>query len=136
MARIIGLMLRQAHEVYYKKKEAPVDEDVDVMLDNFGHLCLHLLLLRHLQLCHLSYPIHPHSGCKHLQMVTRAFNTSSSWVWRKATTNDPLKAFQTLILSVSMGVLAMRMRAFSILLGWLMPTFLSSRKPDIEQKFQ
>ena len=35
----------------------------------------------------------------------------------------------TLILSVSMAVLAMRIRAFSSLLGWFTPTFFSNRKP-------
>lgn len=36
---------------------------------------------------------------------------------------------QTLILSASIDVLAIRMRAFSILFGWLIPTFLSSKNP-------
>ena len=36
----------------------------------------------------------------------------------------------TFILSVSMAVLAMRIRAFSSLLGWFTPTFFSRRKPE------
>lgn len=40
----------------------------------------------------------------------------------------------TLTLSVSMGVFAIRILQFSTLLGWFTPTFLSSRKPDGQQK--
>ena len=39
--------------------------------------------------------------------------------------------FNTLTLSVSMAVLAISIRAFSSLLGWLTPTFFSSRKPGV-----
>lgn len=42
-------------------------------------------------------------------------------------------SISTLILSVSMAVLAMRIRAFSSLLGWLTPTFFSSRKPEVDK---
>ena len=44
---------------------------------------------------------------------------------------DSTRTFEpnTFILSVSMAVLAMRMRAFSRRFGWLTPTFFSRRKP-------
>ena len=44
---------------------------------------------------------------------------------------DSTRTFEpnTFILSVSVAVLAMRMRAFSRRFGWLTPTFFSRRKP-------
>lgn len=42
------------------------------------------------------------------------------------------KNYNTLILSVSIGVLATKILAFSILFGWFTPIFLSNKKPVIK----
>lgn len=42
------------------------------------------------------------------------------------------KNYNTLILSVSIGVLATKIFAFSILFGWFTPIFLSNKKPVIK----
>uniref|UniRef100_A0A6B0U3W8 Putative secreted protein n=1 Tax=Ixodes ricinus TaxID=34613 RepID=A0A6B0U3W8_IXORI len=47
-----------------------------------------------------------------------------------ATDSTRTRLPNTFTLSASIGVLAIRMRAFSTRLGWCTPGFLSSRKPS------
>lgn len=103
----------------------PVDEAVDSVFEDSLHLLLHLLLLCQLDLRHLGGGVHADPRAEDLKPDRKRVSGRGGDVGPGAGRSGS----PTLILSVSMPVLAIRILTFSILFGWFTPIFLSSRKP-------
>ena len=117
----------------FPRKHIPVNKAVYSMLKNTLYLLLHFFFFCLFYFCYLCCRVHSNTRAKDLNQRKQRVQSKKELHLQKHRFTTVVMS-QTLILSVSIPVFAIRIFAFSILFGWFTPIFLSSKKPVVTER--